>query len=135
MATAQEIATFVTKSRMQRHSFLAAPELGMNLDFIGWGTPKPVVDPVEELAQKLYSDAEWKALRLATFMNAPDGKLIAEGVGMVIGFQPEYDLWVKAMQRAAQMQYTDGSKPAGRLALAATAVFIVIAGLAFVGRQ
>jgi hypothetical protein len=135
MATAQEIAAFVGKRRMQPPSFLVVPELGMNLDFLGWGTPKPVVDPMEELAQQLYSDAEWKALRLATFMNAPDGKLIAEGVGTVIGFQPEYDLWVKAMQRAAQMQYTEGSKPAGRLALAATAVFIVIAGVAVMGRQ
>jgi hypothetical protein len=30
----------------------------------------------------LYSDGEWKALRLATFMNAPDGQLIDEGVGI-----------------------------------------------------
>jgi hypothetical protein len=74
-------------------------------------------------------------LQLATFMNAPDSKLIAEGVGMVIGFQPEYDLWVRAMQRAAQMQFTEGSTPAGRVALAATAVFFVIAGLALIGRR
>jgi hypothetical protein len=82
MATAQGIAAFVAKSRMQRRSFLVAPGLGMNLDFMGWGTPKPAVDPLEELAQRLYSDGEWKALRLATFMNAPDGQLIDEGVGI-----------------------------------------------------
>ena len=136
MATAHEIARFVARKRLQPGpSFVSLPDFGNRWETMFNAPQLPMADPVEELAQRLYADAEWKALQLATFINAPDGKLISEAVGMVIPFQPEYDLWVNAMQRAAQMQYTEGSKPAGRFALAATVVLIVIVGLATIGRQ
>jgi hypothetical protein len=71
----------------------------------------------EDIASEIVQTAEFKALQLATLLNAPDGRLIAEGVALVIPpyTQPAFQLWVGAMQRAAELQREGYQKTANRL--------------------
>jgi hypothetical protein len=142
MATAQEIAGYIAKVRNRPAPVFMPFSWGESLDFLTNRfepalSPLPAVDEAEVLAKELYADAEWKALQLATFLSGPNGKLIAEGVGLAIPpvFEGDYNLWLSAMNRAAQMQYTEGAKPAGRFALTASAVALILAGVTVIGRQ
>lgn len=131
MATRDQVAAFIQKKRTAGTSFSVAGVLWRqdelsNLwsESLGFQPLPPTTGQVEMLASELYADAEFRALQLATFLDSPDGRLIAEAVGLVVPLGPEYDLWLAAMRRAAEMQYTEGAKPAGRLALAMTAMAI-----------
>jgi hypothetical protein len=131
MASKDQVAAYIQKKRLPAMGVGFAgttwqqSELSMLWsDGIELQPPPPSSDDVQALANELYADAGFRALQLATFLNSPDGKLIAEAVGLIVPFGPEYDLWVAAMQRAAQMQYAEGPKPAGRLALAVTAMVV-----------
>lgn len=73
-----------------------------------------------ELAARLIEDEEFRALRLATWLSTPDGRLIAEAVGLLVApvYRQEYELIVGALKIAAQIQYEEGgSHRAGALAL------------------
>jgi hypothetical protein len=131
MATRDEVAAYIQKKRSAGTAYGVAGILWRQdeLNTLWSGgldvqptTPSP--DDVQALAREFYADAEFRALQLATFLNSPDGKLIAEAVGFAVPLGPEYDLWLAAMRRAAEMQYTEGAKPAGRFALAMTAMVV-----------
>jgi hypothetical protein len=133
MATRDQIAAYIQKKRAAGSGFGLGlgrtPWLQDELNYLwgrgfGFEPPAASAEAVDGLASELYTDAEFRALQLATFFSSPDGKLIAEAVGLVLPLGPEYDLWVAAMQHAAQMQYTEGPKAAGRFALAITAMVV-----------
>jgi hypothetical protein len=131
MSTRDQVAAYIQKLRAAGTGYGVAAALWRQdeLSYL-WGgelglePPPASADVVDALAGQLYADAEFRALQLATFLNSPDGKLIAEAVGLVVPLGPEYDLWLAAMRRAAEMQYTEGAKPAGRFALALTAMVV-----------
>jgi hypothetical protein len=143
MAEVSEIAAYIQRKKLETPArfspFNQFWERG-ELNFL-WASghdlqlPDPATEQIEALASELYEDAGFKALRLATFLNSPDGQLIAEAVGLVLPLGPDYDLWVAAMQRAAQMQYVEGSKPAARFALAASGAFLVLVLLAVAAKE
>ena len=68
----------------------------------------------EQLGEELLHSAAFAALRLGTFLGTPDGRLIAEGVSLVIPpiYKFEYDLTVKALTHAAQRQQHDQRRQA-----------------------
>lgn len=113
MTTAEQIAAFV-RSRA-----------GLVPSFNPWATPLSA----EHLAQALLLDGEFRALGLGAWLTTPDGAVIAEGVGMVLPpyLRPEYGLWVEAMQKAAQLQYSEGQQKAGAVALANCVALVVFA--------
>jgi len=81
----------------------------------------------EQIAGELLADSEFQALRLATWLRSPDGKLIADAMALVISpaYRPEFELAVQAMQLAAATQYEQGGsqRTAGALALAVVSIF------------
>lgn len=143
MAEVNEIAAYIQRRRLEtpvRFSQINQCWERGELNFL-WASahdlqpPVPTVEQIDALASELYADAGFKALRLATFLNSPDGQLISDAVGLVVPLGPEYDLWVAAMQRGAQMQHAEGPKPAARFALAATVAFLVLALLAVATKE
>jgi hypothetical protein len=61
----------------------------------------------ESLAGQLFADAQFQALKLGTFLNTPDGQLLAEAVGMLtpLRYQQDIELLVAALQLAADRQH------------------------------
>ena len=88
--------------------------------------------PLEQFRRELLEDAEFRALKLGSWLGTTDGGLIAEAVSLVIpsAYGPAYELAVKGLTLAAQDQAAEGRKTAGVIALGA-----VLAGgaLALIG--
>jgi hypothetical protein len=77
--------------------------------------------PLEQFRRELLEDAEFRALKLGSWLGTTDGKLIAEAVSMVIppAYTPAYELAVKGLTLAARDQAAEGRKTAGAVALGA----------------
>jgi len=77
--------------------------------------------PLEQFRRELLEDAEFRALKLGSWLGTTDGKLIAEAVSMVIppAYGPAYELAVKGLTLATQDQAAEGRKTAGVVALGA----------------
>jgi hypothetical protein len=75
--------------------------------------------PLEQFRRELLEDAEFRALKLGSWLGTVDGNLIAEAVSMVIppAYGPAYELAVKGLTLAAQDQAAEGRKTAGAVAL------------------
>jgi hypothetical protein len=76
------------------------------------------ISTAEELAEALVHDIEFRALQLGTWLGTVEGRLVAAAVGQAIplAFRPQFDLVVEGLQRAAEMQKTEGQAKAGRVA-------------------
>lgn len=74
-----------------------------------------------DLGDAMLEDAEFRALQLGTWLNTPDGKLIAEAVEAVSPpfYADDEKLLVAALQYAAAHQREEGLPVAGRNALIA----------------
>jgi hypothetical protein len=61
----------------------------------------------QQIADRLFADAEFKALRLGTFLNTPDGRLLVAAVEALAPppYQEDIALLVEALQLAAKMQH------------------------------
>lgn len=115
----QEIARFIQRSRALRP-----------LTVSPYTVPPPWREPypdAQRLAELLLDEANFQALRLATWLSSPDGQLIGEAVALVISpaLQPDFNLAVEALQLAAQMQYEQGElrRLAGVFAVIVVAAF------------
>lgn len=77
--------------------------------------------PLEQFRRELLEDAEFRALKLGSWLGTTDGKLIAEAVSMVIppAYTPAYELAVKGLTLAARDQAAESRKTAGAVALGA----------------
>lgn len=75
--------------------------------------------PLEQFRRELLEDAEFRALKLGSWLGTTDGKLIAEAVSIVIPptYTPAYELAVKGLMLAARDQAAEGRKIAGAIAL------------------
>jgi hypothetical protein len=63
----------------------------------------------EYIADALLADAEFRALRLGTWLNTPPGELVAAAVTALTPppYQEDVDLLVQALQLAAQRQHAE----------------------------
>lgn len=61
-----------------------------------------------EIAKALLADAEFRALKLGTWLNTPDGELLAAAVvTLAPPHQEDANLLIEALQLAAQQQLAD----------------------------
>jgi hypothetical protein len=92
---------------------------------------------VDELADELLGNAEFRALQLGTCLGTTDGSIIAEAVEMVLPplYGADVQLLVAALQRAAQLQQQEGQRAAGRGVLYALGAAVVLAGLIAAARD
>jgi hypothetical protein len=85
---------------------------------------QPFVQPpptVEQLANFFVKQAEFRLLQLGAWLTTPDGELIAEAVDAMSPplYRADVELLVSGLQLAAQMQYADGQRRAGRVLVGA----------------
>lgn len=78
----------------------------------GWNTQQPSVasqHTASEIAKALLEDAEFRALKLGTWLNTPDGELLAAAVTTLAPppYQEDAKLLIEALQFAAQQQQAD----------------------------
>lgn len=68
----------------------------------------------EQLGEALVDDVGFRALELGTWLNSPDGELIAAAVQRVLppAYRLEYDLVVEALKFAASRQQQEGWRKA-----------------------
>jgi hypothetical protein len=117
MATAQEIASFIRARRHWTHARVVVTD-----DVF---SPYRAVDApsADQLKQWILADSEFRALQLADWWTTPNGEAIAKAVELAVPqSQPEFGLWVDAMQAAARSQQTEGIAKAGRNALIVSGV-------------
>lgn len=114
MATQQEITSFVTR------------RFGLPLPAGPWPTldhavagPRPPTTSAEDCARALVRDEEFRALQLGTWLNSPDGEVIAAAVQAALP-QPygyEAKVIIEGLQIAAKEQRRQGLKTAGVVSL------------------
>jgi hypothetical protein len=97
------------------------------------GFQHPGGDPVwfpdaQALGNALAADVGFQALRLGTWLNTPDGNLIASATGQLLPpqYRPEYQFVVEALQFAASKQRTAGWQRAVGVAVIGTAFGLAI---------
>ncbi len=99
-------------------------------DFVLPATVSSVFSP-QQIAEQLLADAEFKAIKLGTILNTPDGQLLAGAVGALT--PPPYDediaLLVEALQIAAKLQQDAARDVLLKGAVIALGVTVVAAAL------
>jgi hypothetical protein len=82
---------------------------------------------VQELAQELVQIAEFRALRLGTWLGTADGLVITKAVEVVVPpfLRPDIELLTEGLKLAARLQQEEGQRVAGRVVLAATSITII----------
>ena len=136
MTKQEQIAAFVDEHisfPRRPYSILGGWEEGTWYDALVSPQPRPTP---EELAHGLLANAEFRGLQLGTWLNTPDGQVIAEAVELVAPpfYRQDIELLVQALQLAAQLQRQGGQQRAKIFSLlgvaAVTAIGIVKAGSA-----
>ena len=91
----------------------------------------------EQYALVLLGDAEFRALQLGTWLGTTDGEVISQAVEQIIPpfYRPEYDLMVKGLTLAANLQAQEGQQVAGKVALGVIGAGLFLAGLAYLNRE
>jgi len=82
----------------------------------------------EQLAEELLGFAEIRALQLGTWLGTTDGQVIAEAVEMLTPplYREDAELLVAALNYAAELQWREGQKIAGRVALGAIGAALLV---------
>ena len=95
--------------------------------------PRPTA---QQLAEELLQVAEFRALRLGTWLGTTDGQIITEAVGMVAPpfYRQDIELLVEALKLAASMQQSEGQDKAGKVALGAIGVAVLALAIGESGR-
>jgi hypothetical protein len=77
----------------------------------GWNMQPSVASrhTASEIAKAMLADAEFRALKLGTWLNTPDGELLAAAVTTLAPppYQEDAQLLIEALQLAAQQQQAD----------------------------
>jgi hypothetical protein len=121
MTKQQEIAAF-----LDRHITLprvVSPYWAQQRQF-----PMQARPAVEQVANELLQLAAFRALRLGTWLGTVDGQIMTEAVEMVAPpfYRQDIELLVEALKLAASMQATEGQDKAGKVALGAFGVAVLI---------
>ena len=137
MASHDQIAAFVgnriafpqTPARFYRPQSVSA--------LVNIGGTQTWFDESATLAEALLQDAEFRALRLGTWLGTPEGEILSRAVMKAIPSvtQPEFQLVVSALKLAAEMQRTQGQERAGLFALSAVLVGATLAYLTWNGNS
>lgn len=101
---------------------------------VSYGQALPTI---AQFAQELLDDAEFRSLRLGTWLSTADGEVLTEAVGLVISpiYAPEFELAVAGLKLAAELQHREGQGAAGRAALIIVGASLVFGGLAIITRE
>jgi hypothetical protein len=116
MTTQNEITAFVTRR--------FGPQLPLSQPWAGLGNqplvPRPPTISAGDLAGFLLQDAEFRSLQLGTWLNSPDGELIAAAVEAALPppLNREVRVIAEGMRLAAEAQRREGQQTAGALSLA-----------------
>ena len=117
---------------LSRHPvFCAYVDNASQIDPLSWPYMMPPVLPsVEKLTQAMLQDAEFRALRLGSWLGTTDGRAIAEAVRLAIPPQygAAYNLAVEGLTLAARMQRNEGRQTAGAIALLVLVGAFLVAG-------
>jgi broad specificity phosphatase PhoE len=104
-----------------------------------WGrtAQQQQLSAVEQFAQDLVADAEFRSLQLGTWLGTTDGEVIETAVGVVIPpiYKPEYDLAVNGLKLAARLQQQAGQEVAGKVALTIVGASLLAVGVVAAGRS
>jgi hypothetical protein len=126
MTTPEQLAEFLSRRLdWSRMAFQTWPS--------GWSThpsPWPRTRPTpEQLAKELFADAEFRALKLGSWLGTPDGKLFAEAIEMVtpLPYRTDVELLLAALTLVARAQQRERVKAVGAIALAGLVVVALIA--------
>ena len=127
-ATSSDVARYLTTFTQ------AWPRPPASWDMNYWNPPAPIATQhtVRNVAEWLFADAEFKALKLGNWLTTPDGEFVAEAVSMIAPtpYAQDIDLLIEALQLAAKLQQEDAR---GKIALAvfgvgATGLILGLAG-------
>ena len=82
----------------------------------------------EQLAEELLGFTEFRALQLGTWLGTTDGQVIAEAVEMLTPplYRQDAQLLVAALNHAAELQWREAQKIAGRVALGAIGAAVLV---------
>ena len=85
----------------------------------------------EQLANELLSIAEFRALQLGTWLGTTDGQILTQAVEMVAPpfYRQDVELLVEALKLAASIQQSEGQRVAGKMALGAIGLSLLVAGV------
>jgi hypothetical protein len=112
-ATSSDVARYLTTFTQ------AWPRPPASWDMNYWNPPAPIATQhtVRNVAEWLFADAEFKALKLGNWLTTPDGEFVAEAVSMIAPtpYAQDIDLLIEAPQLAAKLQQEDAR---GKIALA-----------------
>jgi len=92
---------------------------------------------VEDYAQLLLSDAEFRSLQVGNWLGTTDGQIISQAVAQVLPpfSRTEYDFVVSGLTLAANLQAEEGQQVAGKVALSVIGVGLFFVGLAYLNRE
>jgi hypothetical protein len=84
---------------------------------------------VQELADDLFANAEFRALQLGTWLNRPDVELITAAVEAITPppYNQDIELLIEAIKLAAQLQRRDGWKSVLLTTGSAAAISLLVA--------
>ena len=105
MATQAQVADFVG-----RRIAVGRVQPGVNTYryWGGWSAPDygPQLPTAQQLANDLFTDAEFRGLQLGGFLTTPTGEFLEEAVATVVprALSPEFDLIVSALKLASDLQ-------------------------------
>lgn len=89
----------------------------------------PARPTAEQLGSELLEIAEFRALRLGSWLGTTNGQVIAKAVEAVTPpfYRQDVELLVAALQHAAALQQKEGQEAAGRYALGAIGIAALVA--------
>lgn len=96
---AQFLDTYIT--------FPRAPSVfATGLSRMSWRSPQPARPSADDLAQQLMELAEFRALQLGTWLETPDGQIVAEAIEMVSPpfYRADVELLIDVLEIAAREQ-------------------------------
>ena len=93
--------------------------------------PAAVADTrsADEIAHELLADVEFRALKLGTFLNTPDGQVVAAAVEAITPppYRKDVTLLIDALQLAARQQHQEAREAVAKAVLVALGVAAVAA--------
>lgn len=121
----RQIAEYVARHRLLSRYTETPSMLGPHV----WPSPLYQDLPsVEQFAQELLKDSEFRALQLGNWLRTPEGEVISQAVGMVIpeAYGPAFNLAVDGLTLAAELQAKEGRQTAEGIALAVGACVVLV---------
>ena len=121
----RQIAEYVAHHRLLSRYTETPSMLGLHV----WPSPLYQSCPtVEQFAQELLKDSEFRALQLGNWLRTPEGEAISQAVSIVIpeAYGPAFNLAVDGLTLAAELQAKEGRQKAEGVALAVGVCVVLV---------